>query len=66
MFKMFKRKNEKNENELLTKNNSLLSNLLNNTDVNIIVKNQMNAINEIERLNKMLQEVIAWKRKSHT
>ncbi len=59
MFKMFKRKNEKNENELLTKNNSLLSNLLNNTDVNIIVKNQMNAINEIERLNKMLQEVIA-------
>lgn len=58
MFKMFKRKNEKNENELLTKNNSLLSNLLNNTDVNIIVKNQMNAINEIERLNKMLQEVI--------
>lgn len=66
MFKMFKRKNEKNENELLTKNNSLLSNLLNNTDVNIIVKNQMNAINEIERLNKMLQEVIAWKRKLHT
>lgn len=59
MFKMFNRKNEKNENELLTKNNSLLSNLLNNTDVNIIVKNQMHAINEIERLNKMLQEVTA-------
>ena len=56
MFKMF---NRKNENELLTKNNSLLSNLLNNTDVNIIVKNQMHAINEIQRLNKMLQEVTA-------
>ena len=66
MFKMFNRKNEKNENELLTKDNSLLSNLLNNTDVNTIVKNQMHAINEIERLNKLLQEVIAWKRKLHT